>query len=101
MNGRSDGRKVTCLQKFLGWIDNQIFLALGLRARVARALLQFFFFDVYLELNSKSKISKDTVLLRSLLADVSHDESKMRKFTISELIITQQDGRGNKTANLE
>ena len=54
MNGRSDGRTVTCLQKFLGWIDNQIFLALGLRARVARALLQFFY-DVYLELNSKSK----------------------------------------------
>ena len=43
VNGRSDGRTVTCVQKFLGWIDNQIFLALGLRARVARALLQFFY----------------------------------------------------------
>ena len=31
--GRSDGRTVTDLPKFPGWIDNQIFLAIGLRLR--------------------------------------------------------------------
>ena len=34
---RTDGRTVTWLPKYLGWIDYQIFLGMGLRSRTLRA----------------------------------------------------------------
>ena len=36
LDGRSDGRTFTWLPQFLGWIDNQIFLAVGRRSRLPK-----------------------------------------------------------------
>ena len=36
LDGRSDGRTFTWLPKFIGWIDNQIFLAVGRRSRLPK-----------------------------------------------------------------
>ena len=35
-DGRSDRRTVTWLQKFLGWMNYQIFSGMGLRSRASR-----------------------------------------------------------------
>ena len=35
-DGRSDGLTVTWLQKFLGWMNYQIFSGMGLRSRASR-----------------------------------------------------------------
>ena len=39
-DGRSDGRTVSLLPKFMGWMDHQIFLGMGLRSRAREAPLK-------------------------------------------------------------
>ena len=42
----SGGRTLTSPPKFIGWIDNQIFLAMGLRSHMLRALVELRYYTI-------------------------------------------------------
>ena len=43
---RTNGRMVTCLPKFLGWVDCQIFLGTGFRSRTLCARVELRYYNV-------------------------------------------------------